>query len=404
MLRDAPNVEMVEMALNDLPTIYPLRVTVRLVFTSYRVTFPVEMGDIPPLSIISSAYNTPRNATEITNGTASGDRLAFELDGAVTHFLDFRNGDITSGGLQTEFKDLFSIRCPSSLNNRAADSSIVYVEEFERTVTYPEDTLLTEKAFCGWSALSAGYPGRLVQGNTATADFMCFAYKFRSSGNITMNFLVESDEDPSAISEEQIDIPVISNDRWHYKCIDLRRILEEKNTLYVTVSTFLIINVTITSIPGGAYIDTVTLRNSYPLQYEDEDTINLLDQPATGSCVFPFSYNGQQHYKCTLDNGNVPICLSSNVVHYCQSSSIEGVRRLYPKHRLMNDQLSVAYSSANRIIDISFRYTNCQSAALIKPLPPNVSCQCNDSPFTLLFLVCQCYYNKHCIETHRWLL
>ena len=406
MIRDAPDVDVVEMALNALPTIYPLQVTVRLVFASYRVTFPVEMGDVPPLIIISSAYNTSRNATEITNGTASGDRLAFELDGAVTHFLDFQNGDITSERLHKEFKDLFSIRCPSSLNNQAADSSIVYAEEFERNVTYSENTLLTDKAFCGWSALSAGYPGRLVQGNMATAEFMCFAYKYQSLEHITMNFVVESDEDPLAISEEQIDIPIISNDRWHYQCIELRRLLEEKNSFYSTVSTFLIINVTITSTLDDAYIDTVTLRNSRPSLYEDEDTINSLDQPFTGSCVFPFSYNGQQHYKCTLDNDNLPICLSlQNEIRYCQSSSVEGVQRLYPKHRLLNDQLSITHLSANRTIDVSFRYTDCQSATPIKPLPPDVSFHCDNSPFTLVFfLVCQCYFDKHCIKTHRWLL
>jgi hypothetical protein len=138
ILDGTPETDIIEMALNDLPTIYPLQVAVTLVYTSYRVTFPVEMGDVPPLTIISSAFVSPQNATEVVKGNASNLKLAFELDGATTHFLDFWNDEITDEVLQNEFGELFTIRCPPSLNNQEATPSIIYVQEFETGIVYDE--------------------------------------------------------------------------------------------------------------------------------------------------------------------------------------------------------------------------------------------------------------------------
>src|SRR5437868_3613919 len=101
ILQEAPDPVVVQTALNDLPTIYPLTVTVILDYTSYNITFPVEMGDVPPLTVISWAYTSPQNATVVVKGVASGSQLGFELNGATTHFLDFWNDNITNQILQT---------------------------------------------------------------------------------------------------------------------------------------------------------------------------------------------------------------------------------------------------------------------------------------------------------------
>ena len=100
---DEPLTVVLEEALNNLPTLYLSNwpVTVSLAFTSYRMTFPVEMGDVPPLVMISNGLADPLNATELVKGVGSGSRLAFDLDGAMTHFLDFENDEITGDILRT---------------------------------------------------------------------------------------------------------------------------------------------------------------------------------------------------------------------------------------------------------------------------------------------------------------
>ncbi|CAF4747535.1 unnamed protein product, partial [Rotaria magnacalcarata] len=79
--------------------------------------------------------NAP-NVTEVIQGVASGKQLAFQLDGATTRYLDLITGNLTQANLTFAFNELFAIRCPVSLNNQQATSSIVYVQEFETGCTY----------------------------------------------------------------------------------------------------------------------------------------------------------------------------------------------------------------------------------------------------------------------------
>jgi hypothetical protein len=368
----------VQMALNDLPTIYPLTVSVNLSYTSYQVTFPVEMGDIPLLTIISSAFDSPQNASEIVKGVASGSKLAFELDGATTHFLDLWDDNITDDVLQNEFHELFNIRCPPSLNNQDATPSIVYVDEFETEIVYDETTAITDMAFCGHSSTTAGPYSEvlLVNGNTQTADYMCFAYKSHAIA-IIMVFQVESNDDPNSITSEYISISLIADTRWHYKCITLRDTLGTSSSTYLTVATFIITNVYVYGPQYTTYsilLDTVTLRTAMPMGYEDAYAISMTDQSSSNQCTFPFLYNGLNYYTCTLNDNKLPICGStSNQTYYCQSSSIEGVRRLYPKYQLLNNLISITHTAINHTIDISFRYTACNLPTLIKSLPSTVS-------------------------------
>jgi len=44
-----PTAAAIQAALNDLPTVYPLTVSVSATSTLYTITFPVEMGDVPLL-------------------------------------------------------------------------------------------------------------------------------------------------------------------------------------------------------------------------------------------------------------------------------------------------------------------------------------------------------------------
>ncbi|CAF1349598.1 unnamed protein product, partial [Rotaria sp. Silwood1] len=130
VLNGRPTASIVQTALNDLPTIYPLSVRVQSTSTLYIITFPVEMGDVPLLNVISTAVNEP-NVTETVQGVASGTKLAFQLDGAMTRYLDFVNNNLTEANLTLAINELFTIRCPVSLNNPQATPSIVYVQEFE---------------------------------------------------------------------------------------------------------------------------------------------------------------------------------------------------------------------------------------------------------------------------------
>ncbi|CAF3595884.1 unnamed protein product [Rotaria sordida] len=371
LLDGPPPPQDIQDALNDLPTIFPLSVTVVLVGTAYRVTFPVEMGDVSPFTVISAAYNQTQRATEIVQGIPSNSKIAFQLDGATTSYLNFRDDNITDAILRDEFMNLFNIRCPPSLNNPLTTPSIVYTEEFEVTGSFDESFDIKDMAFCGRGALRNSSQN-LIYGNTLIADYMCFAYKIVIGGSITINFLIENDGNPPVL--ENIPMNLRADSRWHYTCINLRDTLEQYSFMYLTVTSFVILQANLSYFaPLTIMIDTVTLRNTLPIGYEDDNMIMSTDQSSIGPCTFPFFYNGKNHSSCVLDDYNLPICgLTSNRRFYCQNSSIEGVRRLYPKYQLLDNSFQANHIPSNSTIDISFRYTACMSPSLVKVLPPAV--------------------------------
>ena len=371
------SVDYVQSALNDLPTIYPLTVSVVAPYESYVITFPVEMGDVPPLVIISSIFANARNATEIVAGVASGSKLAFQLDGAITKYLDFWNENITNEILQNTFREIFTIRCPPSLNNQQVTPSIVYVNDFETSNSYDETTPLVDSAFCGRNrATYSGSTLSLVTENNIAATYMCFAYKIPTGTTIIMNFYASGEEDLLPLSYIDINITylLIIDGRWHYTCIEILPMFENYNSMYTSLEYIIIREAQLQTVLVGAMFDTVTLRTSEPIIYEGDYDISTIDQASANSCTFPFSYNGQSYNKCTLDENNVPICRSASGQKLdCQSSSIEGVQRLFPKYQLLNDQFNITHLNDNHTIDVSFRYTDCKSPTLIKSLPSSVS-------------------------------
>ncbi|CAF4573652.1 unnamed protein product [Didymodactylos carnosus] len=78
-------------ALNDLPSIYPLQVTVMATSlssgTQYQITFPAEMGDGALVNVITTGTS---NVTEIVQGVASGSKCAFQIDGTLTSYIDLQ--------------------------------------------------------------------------------------------------------------------------------------------------------------------------------------------------------------------------------------------------------------------------------------------------------------------------
>ncbi|CAF4003686.1 unnamed protein product, partial [Rotaria magnacalcarata] len=371
LLDGPPTPAFIQDALNDLPTIFPFSVTVALVGTAYRVTFPVEMGNVPLLTVISSAYNHSITAVEIVQGITSASQIAFTLDRATTNYMDFINDNITDAILTDQFMNLFNIRCPPSLNNPQVSSSIVYADDFE-DVGCSNDTLnIIDMAFCGCGALkdSSQY---LVTGNNQVAAYMCLAYKVVTGGSLTLNFLVVSDSNPPVL--ETIPQTITADSLWHYNCIDLLDMLVQYDPMYMAVTTFTILQVNISYFtPLTIMIDTVTLRTDQPIGYEDSNILTETDISGLGPCTFPFNYNGQNYFSCVLDDQNQPICgLTNNTRLYCQNSSIEGVRRLFPKYQMLRSSFQVTHVPAQQTIDISFRYAACMSPSLISVVPPNI--------------------------------
>lgn len=338
----------------------------------YEITFPIEMGDVSLLTIISTAFSNPQYATENVQGVASGAKLAFRLDGATTNYLNFRTSVVTNTMLTDAFNQLFTIQCPPSLYDQQASSSIVYVNEAETATSYNDSVIVTDIAFCGRNAITNGL---LVTSNTLPADYMCFAYKISlNTFAATMIFEVQSDGDSSTHTYEYIGIQLNQDGRWHYTCINLLDMLQQHSVAYWSIGTFLIMSVRLQNYQSGTMFDTVTLRTSLPNGYEDQNVVYTTDQTSSGQCIFPFVYNDRTYFTCTLNENNMPICGSGlNTTFYCQNSSIEGVRRLYPKYQVLYNSLSITHSTANKMVDISFRYTSCETPTLIETLPPGVS-------------------------------
>jgi hypothetical protein len=368
LLTGQPTTDVVQAALNDLPTIYPLTVTVTATSTLYIITFPPEMGDVPLVTCISTSGNAPV-INETVQGVASGTNIAFTLNGMTTDYIDFTI-NVTRANLMAQFNQLFSIQCPVSINNAQAAQSIVYLQDFETDCTFDE-TNIRSNAFCGQCSLTGN---TLVTGNTRGGNYLCFAYKILNSYVTDINVGVYLNGDTTTEYWPSIPFTPTADGLWHYTCIDVFSILSSQSSTYSSASS-LVLNYAALSeyIQQGVYIDEVTVRTALPIGYEPQ-SLYPIDQTNTSSCVFPFIYNGQSYSACTLDNNDMPICLNSqNQTNQCQSSSIEGVRRLYPEHQLVYNTLQVAYTSVTSTIDVSFRNSDCVTPALIQALPSSVS-------------------------------
>ena len=207
-------------------------------------------------------------------------------------------------------------------------------------------------AFCGSDASTN--PQLLVE-NTQLAVYICFAYKIPSGRGATMYLRVETDGDPFSAADAPIPISVRGDARWHYKCFHLRDSLVTYSQDYLEIDTFIVKSVRVEAPPLSRF-DTVTLRSNLPFGYESESFVDASDQSASNLCTFPFRYKGVSYNKCTLDERQSPICVSAtNQTFVCQSSSLEGLRRLFPKYQLLPNSLNVTHLRANRTIDLSFR-------------------------------------------------
>ena len=367
-MMEAPSAEYLEEALNDLPTIYPLRVTVTVPHSSYLVTFPNDMGDVPLLTIISDGSLGPLNSTEKVKGVPTGSKLGFELDGSTTRMIHIEQTDQdTQSTLQYEFDRLFRFQCPPSLYDPASTSSIVYSDDFELNNPYS-----SRDAFCGRRSVNSYYS--LINNNVRVATHFCFAYKALDRNSIRFRMTVHTDDDLIGSTTQIITITIINDGLWHYKCINLRGTIEALVQYFFVVENFFIPDIVCYDCGPNILFDTVTLRTSLPIGYEEDWLVNSSDQSQANDCRFPFNYRGRTYWKCTIDENNLPICMtSSNEIRYCQRSSIEGVRRFHPTQTLLNDEIHVSHNRQNQTIDVSFSYENCKSPSMIQAFPSTVN-------------------------------
>ena len=362
-----PTASAIQSALNDLPTIYPSSVSVTATSTLYVIAFSTEMGDVPLMTCISSSPNQP-NVTEVTPGVASGAKIALALDDQLTDYIDFVNTNVTQADLLWQINNLFSIQCPASINNPMGSRDIVYSQDFESNCAFG-DAPIRINAFCGQCASNGN---TLATGNTQVGHIICFAYRLTNHYVISIGFGVHINGEPWGIWSE-IPFAAKADQLWHYTCIDVQTTLISQSIIHPTASALIIGYAWLNNnVKKGIFIDAVTIRSSFPIGYEDANSYPV-DQSANSSCVFPFNYNGQSYSACTLDNNSLPICADNlNRTVQCRSSSIEGVRRLYPKHQLVYNTLQVTYSPPTPTITVAFRYSDCSVATLFTSWPVTV--------------------------------
>ncbi|CAF4969784.1 unnamed protein product, partial [Rotaria socialis] len=77
-------------------------------------------------------------------------------------YIDFINSNVTQADLSSEINNLFSIQCPSSINNAKLTRSIAYLQDFESNCVY-DQTPITTNAFCGQCSAN---DNTLANGNT----------------------------------------------------------------------------------------------------------------------------------------------------------------------------------------------------------------------------------------------
>ena len=373
ILTGRPTAVAVQAALNDLPSIFPLSVSVLATSTFYYITFAIEMGEVPLLTCITSSLANTPIITEIVQGINSGSKILFSLDDQLTNSIDFTKSNITQASLLTTFNTLFSIRCPPSINNAQITSSIVYLQDFETNCIY-DDTPITTNAFCG----QCSYTGNtLVNRNTRSGNYTCFAYRLLNNYVTSIGTGVQINGDTTTTIWQEISFTPTADQYWHYTYIDIRANLIAQSAIDSSVSSIVISYVWLNrNIKKGIILDAVSVRTALPYGYDDISSYPI-DQSLYSSCVFPFYYRGQTYSTCTLNDDNIPICVDNlNQIYQCRGSAIEGVRRLYPKHQLVYNTLKVQYTPSSSTINIYFRYNDCTNPSLLIPSPNSVSYFC----------------------------
>ncbi|CAF0745209.1 unnamed protein product [Adineta steineri] len=366
VLTGRPSASAVQAALNDLPSIYPLSVTVTATSTLYIVTFPDVMGNVPLLTCVSTSTNTPI-IIETTQGVDSGTLMALELDGQLTNYLNFSDASTTQNVVSKEINNLFSIQCPPSISNATYDQSVLYLQDFESNCVYDE-TPITTSAFCG----KCSYNGNsLLYGNTLNGNYLCFAYRLTNTYVTSLGLGLQTNGNTLTTIWASIPISLQADKFWHYTCVDLQANLLSQGIIDSTVSSFIITQAWLDkNIRNGIFLDVISLRTALPNAYENTGSTSI-DKTANPSCVFPFYFNNTRFSACTLNNNNnLPVCAdSSNITYQCNSSSIEGVRRLYPNHQLAYNTFRVTYPAGSSPITVSFRYTTCDKPTKFVPWP-----------------------------------
>lgn len=367
ILSGRPTAATIQAALNDLPTIAPLSVSVTATSTLYMITFPADMDDVPLLTCISTSTNAPI-VTEVVPGIGSGSKAAFAFDGQFTDYMDL-SSNMTQAAISQMINNAFSIQCPPSINDATITKSIVYAQDFETNCVYDE-TPITTSAFCGQCSLNGN---SLVSNNNASGNYLCFAYRILNKYVNSINFGIQVNGDTTSTTWPSLAFSPRADKQWHYVCVDVFNGLRSQSSIGSTATSIVITNAWLSNyVRKGIFIDAVTVRNALPTGYEDI-TQYPIDQSSNGLCVFPFTYNGKTYTACTLDNNNMPICGDNNNNTYqCRSSSIEGVRRLFPQHQLSYNTLQVTYTPSSSQIAVSFRYSDCSAPSLITSSPSSV--------------------------------
>lgn len=330
------------------------------------VTFPPEMGNVPLLTCVSTSPNAPI-VIEVVQGVASGSKIAFELDGQLTDYIDY-TANVTQAQIYASFNNIFGIQCPPSIIDPQTPT-VVYARDFESNCVYDE-TPVTMNAFCGQCSSNGN---TVVSGNTASGNILCFAYRLLNDYVTTVSMSYQANGDTTTDRWASFSFAPQADRLWHYTCVDVRATLLAQSSIDSSVSSLVIKYAWLSNnVRKGIFLDAVTIRTAFPYGYE-ATTSYPVDQSANGSCVFPFNYNGKRYQACTLDNNSLPICADrNNVAYQCAVSSIEGVRRLYPQHQLAYNTLAVTYAPGSSQITITFRYSDCQQPTQFVPWPSTV--------------------------------
>ncbi|CAJ1082786.1 fibrocystin-L-like [Xyrichtys novacula] len=232
--------DMVEVYLNDLFSIKPDTVQVTKQGDDFTVTFDSDRGDFELLKYEVLSPDINITVTEVTKGESNMKTFTLLLDGLHTEPIPY---NATQSEVQSALMTALKADCPDEIE-RPEGTDVAFYKDYEDDKSKydsAETGTRVKTGFCGlWSLKNPGAPFKTsyIKDNgekygAISLDvfpWICFAYRGGLKDEVGIKFTYSNSQGRAKTETAKITAVFNKEDKWSYKCIDLKMSLQGEYT------------------------------------------------------------------------------------------------------------------------------------------------------------------------------